>query len=112
MAKVKSKTKKAAPKATPKKAVEKKTAPKAKKNWSVMVKKADIPVEALKLITKADVYEKQIDDAKAALEEILPSIVKSLDGSSFEHPTRGPMSIMFRGDKVYWRPKPPGRVAA
>lgn len=69
--------------------------------------------EALGIIKKLDAFELAIADGKDGMLEYLPKLIEALGGSAtFEHPERGPMSIMHRGENVYfWRSKPNGAAA-
>ncbi len=92
----------------------KKDSTKAKRRriWmSVMVKKDDLTKDALKKIKQADELEVQIADASDNLRLKLEEVTEALGTCSFEHPDRGPMTIMSRGDKTFWRVKPAGVAA-
>lgn len=98
-----------------KKALKSEKAPKAKakatkkpRDWSTMVKAGDLSEKAKKLIDKADKLEESIAVAEVDLMTALLDIVNEVGGSSFEHPKRGPVSVMTRNEKTYWRKKPPG----
>lgn len=84
------------------------TKAKAKKTYSRVVE--DLKPATLKLISKADAIEERIAQAQIDLQETLGAILESVGTSSFAHPSRGPMSIMVRGEKTYWRTKPSGAV--
>lgn len=81
---------------------------------SLMIPKADLSPKALKAISKADSFEVAIADAQDGLVEALKGILKELPPKShtIEHPERGPMSILIRGEKVFWRGKPVGKQKA
>ena len=113
------KKKAAKPKETAKKAVKsKKVAPKAVKTKSAPSKDKKRPwlrkvvtqlsPQAQKLIKKADDLEVSILDSKDQLEETLGEITKAIDGVTFMHPDRGPMTVMVRNGRRFWRPKPQG----
>lgn len=96
----KKKKKKKAVEAAPKKKAE----PKASRTRVA----ADLSSATLKLIAKADLLEERIIQSQADLQEVLGSIAESAGACTFEHPVRGPMTIMVRGEKTYWRGKPSG----
>ncbi len=107
--------KKGKTKATPEEAPKKRGRPrkpehlKAKRKvQSTLIKLKDIPPKALKAIEKADALEVAAADAMEAFREQLSKIPDVLGGRSFEHPERGPMSIMERG-YWFWRKKPYGK---
>ena len=107
----------------PKKAVKaKKTAkkttkvaekPKRKRLFlSLCVPASELSKEAIKAIETLDKLEVQIADLTDSFQAALSDAVQKIGGSSFEHPTRGQMSIMQRGDKWFWRSKPAGQGQA
>jgi hypothetical protein len=113
--KVTKKATKKAPSAAPKKEAKatKKAPAKRKRVWlSVMVAAADLTPSAKKLISAADSLEVQIADAQDHLKDKLALLKEAIGGATFEHPSRGPMTIMDRGDKTFWRTKPAGVQAA
>ena len=104
------KRKKAAPEKVEKRGrPRKKESEKAKRKVSsTLIRAKDIPPAALKAIEKADRLEIAAADAQEAFREQLSKIPGVLGGKSFEHPERGPMSVMERGH-WFWRSKPMGK---
>jgi len=66
--------------------------------------------KAKQLITGLDKLEMEIEDLKDKQQEKFKQLVE-VEGNTFLHPERGPMSIMQRNDAYYWRVKPTGRSA-
>jgi hypothetical protein len=75
---------------------------------SMMLPAAQLSKEAKALIQKVDDIEVAIEDKKDEFKETLGKLQNAVGGSSFEHPTRGPMSIMCRKGVWFWRVKPAG----
>ena len=61
-----------------------------------------------KLLASCDAAEAAIEAAKEKFGEALANFVDALGSSSFNHPERGPMSIMSRNGQWFWRRKPTG----
>lgn len=73
-----------------------------------MVPEALLSPKAKKIIAKADKLEVEIADRQDEFRTALEELTGELGGvKSFEHPDRGPMSIMERG-YLFWRAKPGG----
>lgn len=75
---------------------------------SKLIPLKDIDKKTRTLISEADTLEAAYLDNEDKFREKLIEIRKKLGGSSFQHPDRGPMSIMERG-YVFWRKKPSGK---
>lgn len=82
----------------------KKTVKKATTSRTQIV--AEIPKAALRTIARLDAIDSGIEERQA----LLLQLVNELGGSSFQHPTRGAMSIMLRDGAAFWRSKPEGRA--
>lgn len=87
--------------------------PKAAPRKSVSGSRTAKMTPALKrLVSDVDAAERALEEAETALSEALTDLKAALDGyTTFDHPTRGPTSVMERGGKVFWRSKPEGRPA-
>lgn len=63
-----------------------------------------------KTVARIDAHEAKLNDAKIGMQTELQNLLNSLDGRcSFEHPERGPVTIMARKETLFWRGKPEGR---
>lgn len=71
----------------------------------------DVPAAVRPLIEKAVKADSAMKEGTETLKRLLPKIQKGLGTSSFVHPDLGAMSIMIRGDKIFWRVKPTGVAA-
>jgi hypothetical protein len=65
-------------------------------------------------IARCDAAERGVEEAEETLQRQLADlgkVLKTEDGEparTFEHPEKGPFSLMLRADKYFWRPKPTG----
>lgn len=75
---------------------------------------ATMTKKVLAEISRCDAAEQAIADAEETLQrqlEELSKVLKTEDGEparTFEHPKKGPFSLMQRRDRYFWRPKPTG----
>ena len=82
---------------------------KAKKFSKKVALYADLDATARKAITEVDRAEMLYNDAKDKMQVALENLRAALPKPTFEHPERGPMSVMKRGDVIWWRKAPDGK---
>lgn len=76
---------------------------------TVSVSAKDLTSEQKEAIEVAELAETDIEDAKERFSTALQNLVDVLGSNSFEHPERGHLTVMSRGDIRWWRAKPQGR---
>lgn len=70
---------------------------------------AALSEKARALILRAEECEVRVEDSKEELQGILAELAQCLEGaSSFEYPGRGPVTLMIRNNRYFWRSKPLG----
>lgn len=68
-----------------------------------MIAKADLTKAQLKAIEVADAAEIAVGDAEDDLMAKLENLRSVLGQPTFEHPDRGPYTVLTRGEVTFWR---------